>query len=223
MIREPSDLVGRCTTRAAPTESDAALGPWEGAAFMATGSALVLHILVDLPLWLSVATTLTGAGCVMFLAVRRHPEGLPAGRRLVAVGLRSAIVAVVAYDLTRLGLAEGLDFEVGPFEAFEHFGAGLLGTRGSPPTTATWVAGALFHVVNGITFGIAYTIVAGRRGVLAGITFGLALEVIMLGLYPAWLQIPNLREFASMSMLGHVAYGATLGHLARRNLERGEA
>jgi hypothetical protein len=50
------------------------------------------------------------------------------------------------------------------------------------------------------------------------VLFGLALEAVMLGLYPAWLQIPNMREFASMSVVGHVAYGGTLGFLARRGL-----
>lgn len=201
-------------------DTAAPLGPLEAAAFMATGAALVLHILVDVTLWMSVLMTLSAAGCVMFLAVRRHPGGVPAGRRVVAVGFRSAAVALVAYDVTRLALSTGLGFEVGPFDAFKHFGTGLLGTEGSPPGTGEWVAGALFHVTNGLTFGIAYTIAAGRRGVLPGVAFGLGLEAIMLGLYPAWLQIPNLREFTTMSVLGHVAYGGTLGLLAQRGLER---
>lgn len=189
---------------------------------MATGAALVAHILFDLPLWLSVAMALTGAVCVLMLAARRHPDGVVVGRKVLLVGLGSAAAALVAYDLTRLAVSELAHFQVGPFEAFKHFGNGLLGREG-PPTTAVWVAGTAFHVVNGLTFGIAYTVAAGRKGVLAGLAFGLGLELIMLGLYPAWLQIPNLREFTTMSMLGHVSYGVTLGYLAKRGLERVEA
>jgi hypothetical protein len=197
----------------------AALHPIEGAAFMATGAALVAHILVDVPLWASVTMALIGAAGVLAVAARRHPGGLVVGRKVLLVGLGSAVAALVAYDVTRLVVAEVANFHVKPFKAFPHFGNGLLGTEG-PPTTATWVAGTAFHVVNGLTFGIAYTVAAGRKGVLAGIAFGLGLELVMIGLYPAWLQIPNMREFTTMSMLGHVAYGGTLGYLAQRGLRK---
>lgn len=197
------------------------LHPVEGAAFMATGAALVVHILVDVPLWLSVLMAVGAAGCVLAVAARRHPGGTVVGRQVLLVGLGSAAAALVAYDATRLVVAELAHFEVGPFEAFKHFGNGLLGRQG-PPTTAVWVAGSAFHVVNALAFGIAYTVAAGRKGVIAGLVFGLGLELVMLGLYPAWLQIPNLREFTTMSMLGHVAYGVTLGYLAQRGLDRVE-
>jgi hypothetical protein len=216
----------RGSTLASPraTSDDVApLGPLEAVACFATGLALVLHILVDLPLWLATASTLSAGAVVMVLAVRRHPEGVPAGRRVLGVGFRSAVLATTVYDLTRLGIATGLDFEVGPFDAFKHFGAGLLGTEGLPPGPREWVAGTLFHLTNGTLFGVAYTILAGRKGLVWGVAFGLGLEAVMLGLYPAWLRIPNLQEFTSMSVLGHIAYGAALGVLARRGLERAEA
>jgi hypothetical protein len=61
------------------TPAEAPLGRLEGAAFMATGAALVAHILVDMPLWLSVALALSAAACVMFVAAKRHPERVRAG------------------------------------------------------------------------------------------------------------------------------------------------
>ncbi|MGH9213500.1 MAG: hypothetical protein ACRD2C_22925 [Acidimicrobiales bacterium] len=196
------------------------LRPWEGAAFMATGAALVVHIVVDVPLWLSVAVAATAAGCVIALAVHRHPGGTRAGRRVITVGTASAVAALVAYDGTRLAISTGLGYEVGPFDAFRHFGAGLVGSSAS--NAARWTAGTLFHITNGITFGIAYTIVAGRRGVVAGVLFGLGLEAAMIAFYPAWLQIPNLREFVSMSIVGHAVYGAVLGVAAQHGLRRFE-
>lgn len=200
---------------------DLPLGRFEGAVFMATGAALVVHIILDVPLWLSVLTSVGLAAIVLVLRARRHPFDPGGGRRVLAVGVGAAVAALIAYDVTRLAVTTLLDYQVRPFDAFSHFGSGLIGA--SAPETARWVAGAAFHVVNAVTFGIAYTVLAGhqpgrRRGVAVGVLFGLGLEAVMLGFYPAWLQIPNLREFASMSVLGHVAYGATLGLVAQRGL-----
>lgn len=194
------------------------LGPVEGAAFMATGAALVVHIVTDVPLWLTAASAVAAAGCVLLLAVRRHPQGRAAGRRVLVTGLVAAGAALVAYDATRYAVFTAFGYETGPFKAFVHFGAGLVGESASE--TTHWVAGTAFHVINALTFGIAYTIVAGRRGVLAGVAFGLGLEAAMIAFYPAWLQIPNLQEFLQMSIVGHVAYGGVLGVVARRRLEK---
>lgn len=192
-------------------------GRVEGGVFMATGVALLAHILFDVPLWLSAVSAVGVAGAVLAVRARRHPLGWD----VVRVGAMSAAAALVAYDVSRLAVTTLLDFDVTPFAAFPHFGAGLIGK--SAPTAGRWVAGTAFHVVNAITFGIAYTVLAGgqataRRGVAFGVLFGLGLEAVMLGFYPAWLQIPNLREFVSMSVVGHLAYGSTLGLLAQRGL-----
>lgn len=209
-------------TAGAPPEQ-LPIGRVEGVVFMATGLALLVHIVWQVPLWLSVLTTVGLAAVVLVVAARRHPFSRSQGRDVLMVGVRSAGAALLAYDASRLAVTTALGYDVGPFAAFPHFGAGLIGS--SAATSARWVAGTAFHVVNALTFGIAYTVVAGRqptrrRGVVLGIAFGLGLEAMMLGFYPAWLQIPNLREFASMSMVGHIAYGATLGALAQRGLER---
>jgi hypothetical protein len=42
------------------------------------------------------------------------------------------------------------------------------------------------------------------------------LEVIMVSLYPGWLNLAAIDEFVSVSVVGHAVYGATLGILARR-------
>jgi hypothetical protein len=216
----PRVAAPRTTSAGADAVAGAVATPsrWEGAAFMATGLALVIHILVDMPLWTSALTTVGVAAAALVVSARRHPDDRAGGRDVLRVGALSACAALVAYDGTRLAVTTLFDFEVTPFAALPHFGSGLIGASASHD--ARWAAGAAIHVTNAITFGIAYTIWAGRRGVVAGIAFGLALEAVMLGLYPAWLQIPNMREFASMSVIGHVAYGATLGFLARRGLDR---
>jgi hypothetical protein len=217
------------TDTESPADAEVAPRPlarWEGLAFMATGAALVAHILVDVPLWLSALGAVGTAAAVLTMAARRHPADTRGGRQVIMIGAVSAAVAMVAYDLTRVVVCEVFDFTVSPFAALPLFGRGLLGPGASH--TARWVAGTAFHVTNGVTFGIAYTVLAGRqptmqRALLTGMGFGLGLEAVMLGLYPAWLQIPNLREFFSMSLCGHLAYGGTLGALSYRNLVRLEA
>jgi hypothetical protein len=76
--------------------------------------------------------------------------------------------------------------------------------------------GTAYHATNGICFAIAYSMLAAPRGVLTGIGFALVLEGFMLSFYPGWLHVQAIREFFSMTILGHVAYGATLGVMARR-------
>ena len=50
--------------------------------------------------------------------------------------------------------------------------------------------------------------------------WGLFLETFQLTLYPGWLDIRTYSEFATISALSHVVYGATLGLLARAILPR---
>jgi hypothetical protein len=132
----------------------------------------------------------------------------------VWAGVRAGLAATAAYDVTRLALVQLLSLKVSPFAALPIFGQLLVGqSAGSAAGTA---AGVAYHLANGLGFGTAYTLLLGRRGVLTGIAFALGLEALMLTFYPGWLDIRAVGEFVSMSMLGHVAYGAVLGWLARR-------
>lgn len=187
-----------------------------GALFLVSGVALVVHIIVGLPLWL----TFPG-GLVMAVVLLRWAgafTGLDL-RPLVSVGVTAGVVATAAYDLSRITVVTVFDLSVGPFEAFRFFGQGLLGP--AAPVTAHWIAGGLFHVTNGLAFATAYTIWFGTRGIGTGIAWGLFLEAFMLGLYPGWLHIEAYAPFLAVSLIGHVVYGATLGAGARRLLPAG--
>jgi hypothetical protein len=50
--------------------------------------------------------------------------------------------------------------------------------------------------------------------------WGAVLEVFQLTLYPGWLDIRAYQEFAQISALSHLAYGATLGWSARTGIDR---
>jgi hypothetical protein len=154
------------------------------------------------------------------LALRAGGAVVPA-RRLVVVGLLAGVAATLVYDISRLGVHAVGGFDTHPFKAFPLFGAALAPSA-SP--AGQLVVGTAFHAVNGLGFGLAYTLLCGRCGVGAAIAFGLALEAAMVALYPSWLQLDGLGEFLTMSVLGHLGYGATLGWSAQRLLRapRGE-
>jgi len=126
------------------------------------------------------------------------------------------LAATAAYDLTRLALVAVLGMDLRPFEAVPLFGQLLTGAPAHSPVAVA--VGVAYHLSNGVGFGVAFAMVAGRRGIGAGVAWALVLEAIMLTLYPGWLDIRSIREFASVSMLGHVAYGGVLGWMARRLL-----
>lgn len=190
--------------------------PWSallaGAAFMSTGIALVAHVLTGAPLPLVVAAVLVGVAIVGALIYRDEPLAWwTRHKRMLAVGAAAGVVSTAVYDLSRwlLVLAGGLPSS--PYAAFPFFGRAIVGP-GAPESLVQWV-GTGFHFLNGIAFAMAYAVWLGRRSWWWGILFGLGLEAFMLAIYPGWLDIRAIGEFTSISVLGHVCYGATLGGL----------
>jgi hypothetical protein len=190
-----------------------------GAAFLASGAALVVHVVTGAPLPLVLAMLVAGGA----LAVARLVWADPVTRRRWLVRLRVGVVtgafATVVYDVSRWALVQVGGMHISPFKALPFFGEALL--LGTPAASgAAHVAGIAFHIVNGVAFGIAYTVWFGRRGVVWGIGFALGLEALMLTIYPGWLDIRAIGEFTQLSVFGHVAYGIALGWTARHLLDR---
>ena len=195
--------------------------------FLAGGAALVVFIVLGLSLLAGLVAAWAAAATGVWW-VWTHGS-LVARRRLgesVDVGLASGVLALVAYDASRLAAVQLLGLHTKPFEAFRSFGDALL--PGRSRTGAALVVGTAYHVLNGLTFSIAYTGLFGRRGVPTGVLYGLALELAMITLYPGWLNIKTIDEFAQMSIVGHLCFGAVLGLsaktlLARRDLREVQA
>jgi hypothetical protein len=182
---------------------------------VASGGALVVAILTDRPLWLS-ATFILVPAFVCFVALttiaRRHQQQLFLIR--LEAGAIGGLVATLAYDVSRWAVEVTDLASTNSFVAMPHFGAGLTGL--TIHDGAAIATGWVFHFVNGVGFGIAYMMVmAGRRWYWA-VLYGLGLEVFMVALYPQWLGVTLSREFLSVSIGGHIAYGAVLGIVAER-------
>jgi hypothetical protein len=190
-----------------------------GAVFLVSGASLVVHILTGAPLWALLAALVAG-GCV---AAARFVWAVPAVRAdwaaKVRVGVVVGLVATGAYDLSRWLLVQLGGLHLSPFKALPFFGEALLGGLGDP--TVRTVAGVGFHLLNGVTFGIAYAAWFGRRSRWWGIPFALGLEAFMLALYPGWLDVRSVQELTEVSLVGHVVYGLTLGSATSWALGRG--
>jgi hypothetical protein len=79
-------------------------------------------------------------------------------------------------------------------------------------------------------FGVAYVFLFARDGAISagralgtGVAWGIFLELFQLTLYPGWLDIRTYEEFVTISALGHIVYGATLGTIALTLFRSGPA
>lgn len=205
-----------------PAAARAVALPWRvaviGAAIaFSSGAGLVAYFVSGLSLPLGIGLAFAVTATVGVIVWRRlDPARRRVVRRRVRAGLVAGLAATAAYDVTRFAVVNLFHLNVRPYAALPVFGQLLVNVPAD--TGIAWLAGIGYHVVNGVSFSVAYTMLAGSRGVVAGIAFALVLEAFMLTFYPGWLHIEAIAEFFSMTILGHVAYGATLGWLSRRLL-----
>ncbi len=181
---------------------------------LVTGAALLVHILAGVALTLGIGLSFGGALALAAITWRRvAPEVRSALRRRALIGLVIGLSATLAYDAARLLLVWTVGFQLNPFETIRVFGQLLVGT-GSPPGLI-FIAGALYHLTNGIGFGVALVLFVRRPRVRHGLAWAAMLELIMISLYPGWLNPAAVDELVSVSLIGHAAYGLTMGLLAR--------
>jgi hypothetical protein len=197
-----------------------------GIACLFSGVALLGVILARLSLPLTLGLTscmflLTLAGVWLLAGPDRRGR---LGRMLLA-GIVTGIVATIVYDITRYVLSQLDPSPYNPFELLRIFGALLLGDN--VPADTQRIAGTAFHLLNGTMFGLSYVLLFGRGGdttrrwaVVTGVAWGLFLETFQIVLYPSWLQIQFVSEFATISAFSHVFFGLTLGVAGRVLLRR---
>jgi hypothetical protein len=196
-----------------------------GVACLFSGVALLGVILARLSLPLTLGLTsvmflLTLAGVWLLAGDRRGRLG-----RILLAGIVTGVIATIAYDITRYVLSQLDPSPYNPFELLRIFGALLLGDNVAADTQR--VAGTAFHLLNGTMFGLSYVLLFGRGGdtnrrwaVVTGVAWGLFLETFQIVLYPSWLQIQFVSEFATISAFSHVFFGLTLGVVGRTLLKR---
>jgi len=184
---------------------------------LASGAGLAVHIVAQVSLQISLALTVAavvGSGAVMWRRLSR--AAYVEMRRRAWIGVVAGIFATLAYDLTRFVAVRVGGLSFWPFDVFPIFGRLLLGI--DTPSRVALAVGAVYHLINGISFAVAYTLVLGDRGWVAGLAWAMVLEVLMISLYPGWLNLDSLEELLGISVLGHVTYGIVLGLVSQRLL-----
>lgn len=184
------------------------------AVFLFTGLALLIAIpsRLDLSWILLLLCVFALSGGLLFW--RRFPQFQKNKIiRRIKAGVMAGIAATAAYDLSRFLLVQVFSFHVQPFEAIPLFGQLLIGNDASYYIQLT--VGILYHLVNGVGFAIAYSIWFAPRGWWCGVLWALVLEAAMLAVYPGWLNIKMMDEFAGVSVIGHLVYGSVLGGICK--------
>ena len=179
--------------------------------------ALVAHIIAGVSLRFALALTvgfLVLAVCLVWLRTS-EAERRPMIRR-TGVGVVSGLLATGSYDFTKFALSQWEASPYNPFEAIHLFGVLLVGSNAS--NFVINAAGTVFHLVNGISFGLAFCLFVTRPSVALGVAWGLFLALMQLMLYPGWLDIGFYQEFAQISGISHVVYGIVLGFSCRYGL-----
>ncbi len=182
---------------------------------VASGAALVASILSRSTLAVALPITVALGIAGSAWSLRRAPG--PVRRALVGrvrAGVVAGLLGTAAYDLVRYAVVQVFGLSFRPFHALHVFGQLLVGEDASP--TAIAIAGIAFHVTNGTTFGIAHALLFGRPSIPTGLAWAVILECFMITLYPGWLNVSRVDELALVSILGHIAYGITLGLLTPR-------
>jgi hypothetical protein len=190
------------------------------AAALFSGVALLAHIIAGVSLRLALALTIAFLLLAVCLIWRRASNAArqPMIRR-TGVGVVSGLLATGSYDLSKFALSQWEPSPYNPFEAIHLFGVLLAGSNAS--NLVINAAGTVFHVVNGISFGLAFCLFVTHPSVLSGIAWGLVLALMQLTLYPGWLDIGFYQEFAQISGISHVVYGMVLGSSCRYGLRAG--
>jgi hypothetical protein len=182
---------------------------------LASGAALIVHVLAGISLGLALAAAVVVvAAAGIFLWAQLSPVDRAEVVRRAQAGVIAGIPATMVYDAARWVFVTVFHLTFWPFDIFSIFGQAIAGS--GLPGGEILVIGVVYHYLNGLMFAVAYAILLGPRGWWTGVLWALGLEALMLSVYPGWLHPAAFGEFVSVSMLGHVAYGSTLGFITRR-------
>jgi hypothetical protein len=151
---------------------------------------------------------------VAFLGKRRPDRFAIVTDRVVA-GAVWGLLATFAYDAIRPVLVWIFDFTFDPYKAMPIFGSLIL----DRPTDdlASQLVGWGYHFWNGIGFGIMFALVRPRGPWWQGLIWGVALEGVMIAVYPEFLnaQVDDV-GFLTTGFVGHAVWGIVLGWGLRR-------
>lgn len=184
-----------------------------------SGVALLLHWAgwIHLGAAAMICLPLTVVMLAIIIALARGEHRAIVLQRLVA-GAYAGFLGLIAYDVIRWVLVETGLIPANPFRVIEVFGLLIMGT--DIDTLVTKSVGWGFHIWNGLTFAMMYTLAFARGRIAWAVAWSLILEVAMLATYPSMFHMKMAWPFISISLIGHVAFGLAVGWAARGAVKR---
>ena len=184
---------------------------WAGLLTVALASTSILSLLADLYgvmamgvfFWAITVPSLVG---LVVIGCWPSPSLVELQRR-IRVGVFGGVIGTIGYDLIRLPFAVAGTRVFVPIDTY-----GLLITRAHMSSSFTSTMGWLFHLSNGVTFGIMYAVVAARRHWLWGVAWGLTLETaVLVSPFKDRYMLAGQVGVVAVAYAGHFLYGWPLG------------
>jgi hypothetical protein len=138
-------------------------------------------------------------------------------RKRIRVGAVAGALGTVGYDLVRIPFALAGQRVFAPIESY-----GVLIADASASSGPTSTLGWLYHLSNGVTFGVAYATLMARRRWPWGIGWGLLLEsVAVFSPFAARYGLAGQAVPIAIAYGAHVFYGYPVGRVVQ-DLDRAE-
>ncbi len=152
-------------------------------------------------------------GAIWYYAAGKYPRL----SNRIGAGLAAGLIASVGLDVIRL---MGVAFGAFPGDMPTMFGQMMTGRmdKGS----GVLLAGYTYHALNGATFGLMFTLLAGKVRWPWGVAWGLFFELGMMTLPPVPMMAGPFGIYGFwpwlfiVSFIAHVVFGVILGVLAER-------
>ena len=130
-------------------------------------------------------------------------------RKRIRVGGVAGLVGTVGYDLFRIPFVLGGMRLLAPIDSY-----GLLIAGDSQGSAWSGTLGWLFHLSNGVTFGVMYAVVAARRNQWWGVVWAMVLETAtLLTPFRGAYNLNGAVGVIVVAYAAHVFYGLPLGRL----------
>lgn len=132
-------------------------------------------------------------------------------RERVRVGAIAGVLGTIGYDIVRVPFAVAGQRVFAPIESY-----GMLIADAAASSGFTSTLGWLYHLSNGVTFGIAYAAIAARRAWPWGVAWGLLLEsVAVFSPFATRYGIAGQAIPIAIAYGAHVFYGYPLGKVVQ--------
>ena len=129
---------------------------------------------------------------------------------LLTRGAAVGLLATLVYDAVRPLIVVSLGLSFDPYRAMPIYGQLITGMQPTVPMSIA--TGWLYHVWNGLSFGMMFALVRPAGGIVAGFVWAMLLQAAMMAAYPAFLAV-RLADpgFLATGLIGHALWGIVLG------------